>query len=164
MYWNDRFPKLLTFVLIQTEAVKLHKNFDYFEHSFHANKRNILGENPLFFKQRTQWRKPVSKQLESKRPATVSTKYTYTVPFSLQGVVDSCAGQASFFHRTNTFTLVLSDMLHRCDWFFELSKRKKEKKERENPSHWYSTKKIPANITKLLKVSDICTAIMKCLR
>ena len=135
MYWNDRFPKLLTFVLIQTEAVKLHKNFDYFEHSFHANKRNILGENPLFFKQRTQWRKPVSKQLESKRPATVSTKHTYTVPFSLQGVVDSCAGQASFFHRTNTFTLVLSDMLHRCDWFFELSKRKKEKKERENPSH-----------------------------
>lgn len=56
--------------------MKLHKNFDYFKHSLHANKRNILGEYPFLFKQSTQLKKPVSKRLVSKRPATVSTTHT----------------------------------------------------------------------------------------
>ena len=50
--------------------------FDYLEHSLHANKRNILGEYPLLFKQSTQLKKHVTKRLVSKRPATVSTKHT----------------------------------------------------------------------------------------
>ena len=44
------------------------------------------------------------------------------------------------------------------------NERKKRKKEKIPVTDIFLPKKIPANITKLLKVSDICTAIMECPR
>lgn len=131
MYWNDRFPKLLTFVLIQTEAVKLHKNFDYFEHSLHATRETFWVKILCFLSKGLNGENPYRNNLNQndKQPLVQSIHTLYLLVFKeLWTVV--LARPVSFTEQTLSLLSCLTCFTGVIGFLNFQNERKKRKKEK----------------------------------